>query len=164
MSPPRIARLALVLMILAIIVVGPALAVGTGTIAWNESRYTRGATGTYTYTCGANVAKCIINISSPDGYYAYNGTNSSVSGVGTLTLSLQGTYTAGIYNGSSWLALDTDSTTTSVFNGVIEVIAGIVGFLPDLLELVVGMVPFVIVIALVVFIGAFFDRIMGAIR
>ena len=53
------------------------------------------------------------------------------------------------------------SAATMNWTPISEIIQGLVAFLPDLIDLVVGMVPIIIVISIVGFIVAFLDRILG---
>ena len=151
-----------VLMLVGIVSV-PVMAVASGSIVWNSSHYQKGDTGSYTYAC-AGVAKCIINVSAPSGYgYVYNGTNTSATGVGTQVLSYPGTYTAYVLNGVT--ELDSDTTAVSLVAGVIEVIVAITGtVVPSVVELAVAVVPLIVVGALVVFLGGFFETLLGKIR
>ena len=45
-----------------------------------------------------------------------------------------------------------------------EIIDGLVSFLPDLLDLVMGMLPIIIVISVVTFVVGYLDRILAAIK
>jgi len=156
----RVARLGLALLLIGILA-SPALAVATGTIAWNESHYTVGDTGSYIYTCGG-VALCIINVSGPSGYL-YNGTNTSVTGVRTQALSTAGTYTAYVRNGAT--VLDSDEATVSIFAGIMDVITAITGtFIPDMVGFIVAIVPLIVIGALVAFVGGFFDKLLDLIK
>jgi len=49
-------------------------------------------------------------------------------------------------------------------SGISEVITAIVDLVPDLLDLVIGIVPIIVTIALVGFLVKFFDRILGMLK
>ena len=146
-------------MVLGLFMVGPALAAASGSVAWNETGYRKGDTGYYSYTC-AGCAKCFLNITRPDGV-STSSSNASAAGVNSYTLSLAGTYTVQVLNGTE---LDSDTTTVSIVNGIIEVLDGIVNFIPDLLDLILAFVPFIVVAALIVFLGGFMEKLLQIFR
>ena len=155
----RVFRLGLVLMVLGLFVAGPALAAASGSVAWNETGYRKGDTGYYSYAC-AGCAKCFLNVTRPDGVTT-SGSNTSAAGVNSYELSLVGTYTVQVLNGTE---LDSDTTAVSIVNGIIEVLEGIVNFIPDLLDLIISFVPFMVVAGLIVFLGGFMEKLLQIFR
>jgi hypothetical protein len=155
----RVFRLGLALLVLSLLMAAPALAAASGTVAWNETGYRKGDTGYYSYAC-AGCAKCFLNITRPDGVTT-SSSNASASGVNSYSLSLVGTYSVKVLNGTE---LDSDTTTVSIVNGIIELLDAMVNFVPDLVDLVLTFVPFMLVGALIVFLGGFVEKLLRFIR
>jgi len=156
-----------VLMLIGIAAVPVMAAHEVGTITWNESSVNVDTTATYSWSGNLEPVEYFVAITDPDGTEVENATHypNGGNGVGTYTVDIPGTWRVYIGNTTTTNQTYDDLTVgaTGWYN-VADTIRAIAGIIPDLIDLVIGIAPLVVLFGLIGFLVKFFPKILDMLR
>jgi hypothetical protein len=138
-----------------------------GHVTWNESSVALDTTATYSWYGNVEPVEYFIAIVDPDGTEVVNDTHypNGGNGVGSYSVDIPGTWRVSIGNTTTTNQTYDDLTVGSTgWYDIGSTVRAFVGIIPDLIDLVVGVAPLVVLFGLIGFLVKFFPVLLDKFR